>query len=241
MEEEKKEVKKQDTKPEQKEEVKDVKAAPKKEDKKEEKTEVKKEAKKEETAKTANKKATINQKVENTKTQAKKSNTSIIAVVAIIAIIIVVIAGYMIVTADSPKKAIEAELNRLKAGEELEQVIGDQFDKEVGKLFFDRLGWKVITVKEEGDIATAEVEITNRDFKTIFRNYLQKNLLAAMAGQEISEEDLVKELQDTQVQDITSKQTIKVEKKDGKWQVAEDNDFVTILLPGFNEAINSLN
>lgn len=119
------------------------------------------------------------------------------------------------------------------------------FNEEAQKLLFNKLEWKIQNEKEEGDTATVEVEITNKDFKTIINNYMQKAIKTAFSGQNVSEEEmtnyLIEELNKEDIQTVTSNQTITLEKREGKWEPTQDNDFVDILLPGFNEAINAFN
>lgn len=247
MEEEKKDVKKQDAKATEKVEKKDTKPAEKKEEKKvaDKKTtsEIKKETKKQEAPKDTNK------KFEKAKGEKKKNNTGIIIGVAIVVVVVIAILAYIFLMADSPKKSVETMLGDLKSGNYNQTVLADlseeNFDEEAQKLLFDKLEWKVQNVKEEGDTATVEVEITNKDFKTVIANYMQKVIKIVFSGESISEEEmtnyLMEELKNDEIGMVTSNQTIILKKQDGKWKASEENDFVNILLPGFNEAINAFN
>ncbi len=248
MEEEKKEVKKQDTNSTEKVEKKETKPDEKKEEKKavdkKATTEVKKEEVKKDTSKDEKKKN------EKTKGEKKKSNTGVIIGVIVIALALVAIAAYMFLMKDSPRQALETMLSDLKSGNYSQGILAsmleeEDFDQEARKLLFDKLDWKILNVKEEGDKATVEVEITNKDFKTIIGNYMQRIIKVAFSGENPSEEEmtnyLIEELNNGEVQNVTSNQSIVLEKKDGKWEVTEENDFVNIFLPGFNEALNSFN
>ena len=260
MEEEKKDVKKQDTVKEEKTEKATKPAEAKKEEpKKEEKKEVKQEAKKEKKteSKTENKVETKKEakKLETAKTTSttstnKNSNKGIIAVVAIVVVVALLIYAYFAFMVDSPKKAVNDMLRDVKSGKYQETALAEELDEEqyndeVRKAFFDKLSWKISKVSEEGDKATVEVEITNKDFKTILGNYMQKAIQMALSGgDEANTEEmqkyLMEELNNKDVQNTTTNQTINVEKKDGKWQVSDENDFMSILLPGFSEVINTL-
>lgn len=248
MEEEKKDVKEQDAKATNKKvEKKETKPAEKKEEKKvtDKKTtsEVKKETKKQEVSKDTNKKSK-EAKVEN-----KKNNTGMIIGVAIVLVVVIAILAYIFLTADSPKKSVEDMLKDLKSGNYNEIVISDlseeDFDADTQKLLFDKLEWKVKNVKEEQDTATVEIEITNKDFKTVIANYMQKMLKLAFSGENVTEEEmtnyLIEELKNDEIETIMSNKIIILKKQDGKWEVSEENNFVDILLPGFNEAINAFN
>ncbi len=243
MEEEKKEVKKQDTTSTEKEQKKDTKPVEKKEEKKVDKAKETTEVKKEEVKKE-------NKKPETKDTNKKKSNTGVIIGVVVVALVLVAILAYMFLGKDSPRQAVETMLNDLKSGNYSQGILAsmleeEDFDQEAQKLLFDKLNWKILNVKEEGDKATVEVEITNKDFKTIIGNYMQRIIKVAFSGENPSEEEmtnyLMEELNNTEIQNVTSNQAIVLEKKDGKWQVSEQNDFVNIFLPGFQEAINSFN
>lgn len=244
MEEEKKDIKKQDTKTTEKVEKKDAKPAEKKEEKKvadkKAATEVKKEEVKKETKKQEAPKKDDGKK--------KKSNTGIIIGVVVVALVVIAALAYMFLMVDSPKKTVETMLSDLKTGNYSQSILAnvldeEDFDQEAQRLLFDRLEWKILNVNEEGNRATVEVEITNKDFKTIMGNYMQRIIKAAFSGQEVNEEEmtnyLIDELNNSEIQNVTSNQSIILEKKDGKWKATEENDFVNILLPGFNEAINS--
>lgn len=214
MEEEKKDVKKQDSK---------------------ESTGVKKETKK---------------KFETAKGEEKNINNKIImAVVAIAVLVVIAIVIIMFVMKDSPKKAIETMFGEIKSGNYSQTMLAgvfqqEDFNQDAQKLLFDKLQWKIQNVKEEGEKATVEVEITNKDFKTIINNYTQKILKVAFSGQNVNEEEmknyLMEELNNEGVETVTVNQSIILEKKDGKWEPSEENDFVDILLPGFNEAVNAI-
>ena len=117
--------------------------------------------------------------------------------------------------------------------------------KKLGKAIFNNLSWKILNETEEDeDTATVEVEITNKDFATIINNFKQRIVKAAFGGESIDEaktqQYLLEEINNAEIENVTNKNTIKVEKKDGKWQVSEENDIINMLLPGFIDAINSL-
>lgn len=239
MEEEKKEMKQTPKVEEKKATTNKVTTQTKKED-------VKKEVKKQEPSKTANK------KFDTAKVPNKKSNKNMI-LISVVAIMIAIIAIVIAITfmKDSPKKVLESTLTDLKTGAYAQEMLAglfhgeDNFNTEAQKLLFEKLEWKILTVKEEGDKASIEVEITNKDFKTIMGNYMQKALKVAFSGQTVNEEEmsnyLMEELRNEQVQTVTANQTITLEKQDGKWQITEDEQFVNSVLPGLYEAISAFN
>ena len=74
---------------------------------------------------------------------------------------------------------------------------------------------------------------------------MQKILKLALGGQSVGESEMTdylkEELKNEEIKTVTSNQFIVLEKKDGQWKAAEDNDFINILLPGFNDALNAFN
>ena len=181
--------------------------------------------------------------------------TGIVIIVALIAIISV-----LLFVPETPRKAVDGMLSALKQGnfdkvkeyvdyqELLENANLDYEDtenKDREKLFFEKLEWKINKIDENGDNATVEIEITNKDFNTIVTNYMQKVFNAAFAGEDISNEEmenyLLELLRDEQVQTATTTKTIELTKQEGKWKVTANTDLTSALLPGFEDAVNSLN
>lgn len=229
-------------------------------------TEVKKEEKKvvdkkqaevkKEEKKPADKKATETKKEEVKKENKKqekakegKKNNKVAIIGAVIVVVALVVLAGMFLMPETPKKVVENALTEIKAGSYAQNMLSgllqeeDNFNAEAQKLLFEKLEWKVLEEKEEADKATVEVEITNKDFKTIIGNYMQKVLRVALTGQNMNEEEmtnyLMEELKNEEVQVVTNKNTISLEKKDGKWEIVEEDNFVNAVLPGLYEAINS--
>ena len=249
---------KKDTKPAET----SAKTEPVKETKKEEKpkkekaeTSSKKEAKTE-TPKVENKKSEVknDKTTKQNKKEDKKSNWVATVIVVIAVVVIAALLTFMIVTSSDPKKSTDGLLTNLKAGDfaKAQEFLsggdlvneGTEFDEETQKLFFDKLEWKVTKVtKEDENNATVEVEITNKDFKTIINNYMQKALRAALGGETSTaniESYFTDELKNDQVQTTTVTKTIKAVKEDKKWKIVSSDDLTDALLPGFQEAINAI-
>lgn len=189
-------------------------------------------------------------KFEAPKEENKKIDNKSMIGLAIIVVVILIAVIVFIMMSSSPKRSVETMLNDLKSGKYSETVLvntfaEENFDEEAKTLLFDKLNWKINNVKEEGDKATVEVEITNKDFKVIISNYMQKILKLAFGGESVNEAEMAsylkEELKNEEVQTITSNQFIVLEKKDGQWKPSEENDFVNILLPEFNDALNAFN
>ena len=188
-----------------------------------------------------------------------KNNMPIIIGITVIVIIALLILAYIFL-ASTPKKSVEGMLQGLKDGDyekvneyvNYEELIsasstndGEELNAEAQKLLFDKLSWNITEENKEGDTATITVEITNKNFKTIINNYMQKVLKLAFSGQEITDEQnqnyLIEELNNENIEMTTTTQTINLVNQDGKWIITTtDEELVNSLLPGLKEAINSL-
>lgn len=192
--------------------------------------------------------------------ETKKSKVvPIISIIVIIALVVIVVLS-IIFLGNTPKKTVDEMLQALKDADyetvnnyvnynELisssESVEGENFDEETQKLFFDKLSWNITEVKQENDVANVTVEITNKNFKTIINNYMQRVLRIALRGENIdsqgTENYLIEELKNENVETTTNTQTITLLKQDGKWIITTSNEeLMNMLLPGLNEAVNSL-
>lgn len=252
--------KKQETKAK---EVKDEKKVEQKvnEPKKEVKTETKKtvETKKQEKPKNENTQKESEKPKFKAKQGKKEKNTSWIIALVVIALIALITVA-IVFTMDTPSKSVDGMLQALKSGnfDKVEEYVNykeimstssitdeEELNNDTQKLFFDKLSWKITKTSQDGNNATVDIEITNKDFKTILSNYMQKVLKIAFTGQNPNDQEmqnyLVEELNNEQVQLTTNTKTIQLEKKDGKWKVVSSEELVDTLLPGLNEFSNSLN
>ena len=167
----------------------------------------------------------------------------------------------MIVTSSAPKKSLEALLTNLKAGDfakAQEYVSGDldlgtvNSNEEAQKLLFNKLNWKInkVTEKDENN-ATVEVEITTKDFQTIINNYMKKALDAVRetitgggSTESFSSADFekyfIEELKNENIQTTTITTTVNAVKEDNKWKIVSDDALYNAVLPGLQEAVNTL-
>ncbi len=146
-----------------------------------------------------------------------------IIIIAILAVVIAIIAIVLVVenNKETPKKVVEETLRNFKKGvfeqENLPDLIAEenQFNEEARKLLFEKLEWKVLNEIQEGNTATVEIEITNKDYKTIVKNMMQKALKVAMSGKTLEQEEvinyLIEELKNEEIQTTTSNKTITLE------------------------------
>lgn len=238
----------------------------KKEEKKLEKNEnVKQETKKEEPKfKQVDKKEAkkVEKKEKNKKEKnGKKSPVIPTVIVVVVVLLIAILLTVMIVTSSAPKKSLEALLTNLKAGDftKAQEYVSGELDlgtvnsnEEAQKLLFNKLNWKInkVTEKDENN-ATVEVEITTKDFQTIINNYMKKALDAVRetitgggSTESFSSADFekyfIEELKNENIQTTTITTTVNAVKEDNKWKIVSDDALYNAVLPGLQEAVNTL-
>lgn len=267
---EKKEEQKPEIKPEMKNENK-VEAKPetkKEENKKFEpvKPQTNETAKKEPGTKKAEKPQKDKAKKEKPVKEVGKKRGILARIVAVF-IILLAIAGLIYLAMPSPERTVTNMLQKLKEGklDEVKEYVDykslvnipalgveskedgelSKEEQEQQKWFYTSLEWKIRSVENKGDTATAEVEITNKNYKTVIQNYAQKVLQKAFKGETTSEEEmnqyLIDELKRDDIEQVTSTQTITIEKQEGKWKVKVDENLREAIFPKLSEVINSLN
>lgn len=195
----------------------------------------------------------------------KKKKIIIGVVIALIVIAIAVAGIVLFLNANNPKNSVQNLMNALVKGDvskiseyvddSSQLVSADLFkedssedntqmtDKE--KLLYSSLEYKINNVTENGDVATVEVEVTNKNFKTIVSNYMQKVVKVAISGQSPSDEEienyLVEELKNESIDKVTTTQNISVQRIDGKWKVKVDDNLQNALFPGLQDVLSVLN
>ena len=176
-----------------------------------------------------------------------------------VVILIIIAITLMIVLPSTPTKAVNGMLDALKIGdfekageyvnyEELmnaAQLTNEEgFDLEAQKLLFNKLNWKINKVTEENDKANIEIEVTNKDLKTIIGNYLQVALKNVFSGSSISEEEvqnkLLEELKKEDAQLTTITKNLTATKQDENWKIEVNSELQEVLFPGLTDAINAL-
>ena len=156
----------------------------------------------------------------------KKAPWITTAIVVVVVLVIAALLTVMIVTSSDPKKSVDGLLTNLREGDfetanqfsssekstSTSEILNENLNQETQKLLFEKLSWKVLKVTENGNEATVEIEVTNKDFKTILGNVMQKALKAAFSGGELTEEAsenyLLEELKNSEVQTATVTKTI---------------------------------
>lgn len=199
---------------------------------------------------------TKNKKENTAKTKKNTWGASVITVVVVL--VIAALLTIMIVTTSDPKQSIDGLLNNLKTGdfEKAQEFLSgenllseEDYDLEVQKLFFENLSWKITNIDKQEDTATATIEITNKDFNTVVSNYAKKALEAITSligtnstglSNEQIQQYFVDELKNQEIGTTTEEGTIELVKEDKKWKVVSNEQLIDTLLPGLQEALDSV-
>ena len=203
-------------------------------------------------------KKTHKEKDGNERKGSKKIGYFIGGVLLLVVVLIIVTA--LLVLPSTPEKSLEGMLNSLKNADFVsvnkyvnydeivnvtETLQNLEVDEEAQSLLFNKLTWKILNISKEENTASVEVEITNKDFEQIISNYTQEALKIAFSGESFTEEEqnnkLKEQLKNDQIQTKTVNTTIQLIKQEGNWKVQADENLVKALLPGLQDAINSLN
>ena len=178
----------------------------------------------------------------------------------ILLVVVLVIVTALLLLPATPEKTVEGMLNSLKNADfesvnkyvnyeeivnESEMLQNSEMDEETQSLLFDKLTWKILNISKEENTASVEVEITNKDFDQIISNYTQEALRIAFSGESFTQEEqnnkLKEQLKNEEIGTKTVTTTIQLVKQDKEWKIQADESLVNALLPGLQEAINSLN
>ena len=192
----------------------------------------------------------------NKKENKEKGNNKVGYWVGGIVLLLVVLAivTALILLPSTPEKTVDGMLNSLKNGDfegvnkyvNYDEIVNEsEMDEEAQNLLFDKLSWKVLNISKEENTASVEIEITNKDFAEIISNYTQEALRIAFSGESFTEEvqnnKLKEQLKNEEIGTKTVTTTIQLTKQDKDWKVQADESLVNALLPGLQEAMNSLN
>lgn len=172
----------------------------------------------------------------------------------VLLLIVLAIVAALIILPQTPEKTVEGMLNSLKNGdfESVNKYVNSsdllqnsEMDEEAQTLLFNELSWKILNISKEENTAKVEVEITNKDFNQVISNYTQEALKIAFSGESFTEEqqanELKEQLKNEDIGTRTVTATVNLVKQDGEWKVQVDENLENSLLPGLQEAMDSLN
>lgn len=179
--------------------------------------------------------------------------------IVLLLVVLAIVTALLLLPA-TPEKTVEGMLNSLKNADfesvnkyvnyeeivnESEMLQNSEMDEETQSLLFDKLTWKILNISKEENTASVEVEITNKDFNQIISNYTKEALKIAFNGESFTQEEqnnkLKEQLKNEEIGTKTVTTTIQLTKQDREWKVQPDESLINALLPGLQEAINSLN
>ena len=189
----------------------------------------------------------------------------------VILIIVLVVGGYFIALNMIKKQAmdtVDKMFIALKTGDE-EQIkqyinikdvieenetsednIADNQDME--KAMLKNLNYEVVSTDIKINECTMKLNISNKNLKTVFGNYISKAFSVAFsqAFGEMTEEEMDTQLKQyfeeqynsDDVETVTTEITINMKKQDGKWNIdGDDEAFVNAILPGYKEIEETVN
>ena len=194
------------------------------------------------------------------KAKPKKENKGMVVRILVIAIILLLIIALIYLAMKTPEKALTSMLKDLKSGdiegvnqyvnfEEISlksalEMTGSEEFSEKDKAFYESLEWDVKSVKKENDTATIEIEATNKDYETVFKNYIQAMFQKFINNEDVSEDEelqlLLDELNKDTIGTKTVTETVTLTKVDGKWKITVDEYLMHVIYPGLEEGINSI-
>lgn len=231
----------------------------KQEEKRIESKEVKKETDKKFEPVKVNKEKT--EKTKKEKVEKPKASKGIFTRAIAIIVILLAIIGLIYLAIPTPEKTVNSMFQNLKKGniEEVNKYTNYEelsIAKELGiegengefnqkeKKLFEKLEWKINSVNTESDKATIEIEVVNKDYETIFKNYIQTMFQKFLSNENPTEEEemkyLLEEIEKDSIGTRTVVQTITATKVDGQWKVLVDENLTKALYPGLEEAVNSI-
>lgn len=202
----------------------------------------------------------------------KKDMKKVLKVALIVILIIALIVGgyfiYLNLTKKQALDTVDKMFTAIKTGDEeqIKQYINiDNLkeeeeeaksnidkDQEMEKIMLNNLNYEVISTDVKFNQCTVKLNISNKNLKTVFENYIAKafSLAFSQAFGAMTEEEMDNQLKQyfeeqynsESTETITSEMTIDLKKENGKWTVNCDEDkFVDAVLPGYKEVVESLN
>lgn len=188
--------------------------------------------------------------------QKKNQKWILILILILIIIALVVLLIYVSIT---PKNTVNNTLNNLKNGktklvnlyvdyEELISVLDAGIIKseakeisELEKDCFNSLKWSITGESITDNTATVTVDITTKNFRQILLNWIEKISEKIENNYDISEEEnlklLAESIKEENVQEITTKGNINLERKGLLWQIVIDENLTNSLYPGLNQVL----
>lgn len=194
----------------------------------------------------------------------------IIPIIVVIVIIAIICGGYFLtlhILKTSAIKEVDTVFNAIKLGDEetikqyldgTETEYEDEEDldtndssEEMAKIMLSNMNYEIISTDVSLKECTVKLNISNKDLKTVFGNYMQKafSLAFSQAFGQITEEEMNTQMQQyfeeqynsDEIETITSELIITMTIKNGKWIMDADKDqVINSILPGYEEIMESI-
>lgn len=192
-------------------------------------------------------------------------------VLIVILIIVLIVGGYFVALNLTKKQALDTVdkmFTAIKTGDEeqikqyinIEELTEEEGateentseNEEMEKVMLKNLNYEVISTDVKLNECTVKANISNKDLKTVFGNYMTKvfSLAFSQAFGAMTEEEMDNQLKQyfeeqydsDSIETITTEITINMKKENGKWNITCDEDkFIDAVLPGYKEVVESLN
>lgn len=146
--------------------------------------------------------------------------------------------------------AEEQAENTAKDNEAAESVVDDE---EMLKVITQNLNYEVVSKDTKWNDCTVKLNVSNKDFKTVFSGYMSKAfalaLSSAFSNDKNAEDKMEKELEtyfqeqynSDSVPVVSNEVTLNVKKENGDWKVNYDkSSLLNAILPGYSEVKKSM-
>ena len=192
--------------------------------------------------------------VEKPKKEKGRKRAIFARIVAIILVLTFVIA-VMSLTVPKPVRVLEEMFKELKVGNfkkvnnyvEYSELVNIpelemNNDENKQKLLYENLEWSIKNIEKGKEEVKVEVEVTNKNFETVMKNYTNSVIKNIFLSKDISMENienyLVEELQNNEVDKVTNTKVLTIKKQDKKWKVVVDENLKEVLYPGLQKVLN---
>lgn len=201
----------------------------------------------------------------------KSLKTILIVVLAIIVVAAIIGGGYFLtikLQEKSALKTVDGMFTALKTGneDEIKQYINIDDEEnneaedttesvidneEMLKTVVQNLNYEVISTDTKLNSCTVKLNVSNKDFKTVFQNYIAQafslaisSAFGGMTDEEMNakmEEYLIEQYNSESIGTITNELTLNMKKEKGKWNIDCDKDqLLNAIMPGYSEVMQSL-
>lgn len=198
----------------------------------------------------------------------------LIVVLAVILVAALVCGGYFLtikLQEKSALKAVNSMFTALKTGneEEIKQYIniedleGEETeseeessdsiidDEEMTKAMMQNLNYEVVSTSTKINNCTVKLNVSNKDFKTVFQNYISQvfalafsSAFGGMTEEEMDaklEQYFIDQYNSESLSTATNEVTLSMRKEKGKWNIDYDKDqLLNAIIPGYSEVMQSL-